>query len=1234
MDTFSLLQWNCQGLRAKYEELKLLIHEFSPLAICLQETMLDHNTPCPREYVSYRTEFDPDVGSHGGCLIYTRRDVPQRPIDINSHLQAIAVQIDLTRKYTLCSLYLPPNSHVSREDLVELIEQLPQPFLLLGDMNSRHPLWGDVLTNPKGKLISTIIENEDIGLLNTGEPTHFHSQTNTLSCIDLSLASSNCLIDFNWRTLDDWHTSDHAPILMNTCNGPPARSPPRWCLNKADWPKFRELSEIEGDVEEFQTIDNAIDFLNGTLHVAGVNSIPKTTGLFRRRPVPWWSEELKTLHRATRTALTRCRRHRTDENVIMYKKCRAQFRRAIKAARRQSWTSFVSAINSRTPPTTVWKKIRKIAGKHVPNPPPVLKVNGQYISDANTVSNVFAEHFANISHKSETAPGNQYRLREEQHILDFSSDGNESYNLPFTEKEYDTALATCYDTAPGPDDITYEMIKQVSANTKLFIISLLNRIWRESVYPSVWELASILAFSKPGKDKSLPANYRPIALTSCLSKIMEKMINVRLVWYLENKGIISPAQCGFRKMHSTTDVLVRLESSICEAFATKQHHVTVFFDLEKAYDTAWRHGILKAIHESGLRGNLALFIKAFLTRRLFQVKVGNTFSEKKCQEEGVPQGCVLSVTLFSLAINGLSSVIPRDILYTLFVDDLSLSFAASKMATAERRLQLSINKIVEWADENGFKFSTSKTVVVHFCRIRGAHPDPDIYLKGQRIPCVEETTFLGLIFDQKLKWVSHLKFLKTKCLEALNILRVLAHTTWGADRQTLLRLYKALILSKLAYGCEIYSSATPNNLKILDSIHHAGIRLATGAFKTSPIPSLLVDAGELPLDLYRQSSLVRYWYRLQRLPSSLAYKAANKEHLNEYYDTHPKSPQPYGFRVKQILRDLNMTQNAVCAYKLSIAPPWKLPSISFCTYFKGFKRDMSEDEIRSIFMEHVLVHGNSTFIYTDGSKSDAGIGYGVSSDRFNQKGALPNIATIFTAELYGILAAVEKIVTMKHTNFTIFSDSKSALQALGVFNPTNPLVLKILQWIYVNNNRGIQIKFCWVPAHVNIAGNERADQLAKSAATELPPRECALPYHDFFPAIRLAIRSVWQQHWDAVGQNKMRRITDEIAPWKYSMMPRRWETALCRLRIGHTRITHSYLMSNNFEPFCDDCLVPLTVEHLLVECPSLGDLRDRHLGSNRGEDGNYSLANVLGKSACRNSGIFDFIVEAGLLHEI
>ena len=1226
------MQWNCQGLRAKYEELKLLIQDFSPIVIALQETKLDSHTPCPRNYSCFRTEYDPVFGCHGGSLLYVRQDIPHISLPINTSLQAVAVQVSLKRQYSICSLYLPPNNPVTVEDLKDLLQQLPKPFIILGDLNARHPVWGDIVTNQKGNIISSLIEAEDLGIMNTGEPTHYHIQTGSLSCIDLALCSSNCMMDFQWRVDDDLRGSDHFPTFISSMDGPPTQRSPRWCLEKADWQTFSELSNVEDDVELLPSVDAAIEVLNNKLHYAGIESIPRSSGIFSHRPVPWWSDTIRTLHRATRRALTHLRRHRNDENLIAYKKSRALLRRTIKEAKRRSWSNFVSTFNSKTPTSLVWKKMRKISGKFSPNPPPVIKINGFYITDAKEVGDAFAEHFANISKKSESSPGFRNRLREELLDLDFTTEKDESYNRPFSIKEYDSALASCGDTAPGLDDIPYAMLKHVSINTKTFIISLINRIWQESSFPKVWDIAIVLPFSKPGKDSTQVSNYRPIALTSCLCKVMEKMVNTRLVWYLERKKILTPLQCGFRRMHSTTDVLIRLEKSICEVFARGQHHISVFFDLEKAYDTTWRFGILKALHRSELRGEMPLFIKAFLSYRYFQVKVGNTLSERKLQEEGVPQGSVLSVTLFALAINGIAQVIPSEILATLFVDDISISFSASKMAVAERKLQLTINKVVEWAERNGFKFSATKTTVMHFCRIRGLHPDPDLFLKGNRIPCVEETRFLGMIFDKRLTWVPHLKALKTKCLKTLQILRVLSHTSWGADRTTMLRLHHSLVLSKLFYGCEVYSSATTARLRILDSIHHSGVRLATGAFRSSPISSLLVDAGELPLDLYRQQSLVRYWYRLQRLPDSLAFRTVTGAGHNQFYHSHSKFPHPFGFRVHQILSEMSSLTNKVLPFKFSAVPPWELPPVEHCKYFKGFKKNMTDVEMKLIFLEHVVEHEDSVLVFTDGSKSGAGTGFGVHAANFSRKGALLNIASNFSAELYGVVAAMEMIASRKEQKYTIFVDSKSVLQALESYDSRNSIVIKILEWLHLIQRRGREIKFCWVPAHVGVSGNESADLLAKDAAVNSLPLQYPIPYQDFISPIKREFKDAWQFCWDLEDNNKMKEIANSIRPWTYFPMPRKRETVLCRLRIGHTRLTHGHLMSRDPQPFCDDCLVPLTVKHILVECPTLRDDRNRYMSGCRGERGDFLLSKVLGHD-CDFENLFSFIERAGLLNE-
>ena len=162
----------------------------------------------------------------------------------------------------------------------------------------------------------------------------------------------------------------------------------------------------------------------------------------------------------------------------------------------------------------------------------------------------------------------------------------------------------------------------------------------------------------------------------------------------------------------------------------------------------------------------------------------------------------------------------------------------------ERQLQQNLNKIENWATSNGFKFSKSKTQCVHFCQLRKQHDDPVIHLYGSPIPVVEEFKFLGILFDRKLSFIPHIKYLKAKCLKALNLLKVLSHTSWGADRTTLLKLYRSLVRSKLDYGCIIYGSARKLYLQMLDPIHNQGLRLALGAFRTFPVASFYVEADE------------------------------------------------------------------------------------------------------------------------------------------------------------------------------------------------------------------------------------------------------------------------------------------------------------------------------------------------------------------------------------------------------
>ena len=190
----------------------------------------------------------------------------------------------------------------------------------------------------------------------------------------------------------------------------------------------------------------------------------------------------------------------------------------------------------------------------------------------------------------------------------------------------------------------------------------------------------------------------------------------------------------------------------------------MLFDLEKAYDTTWRYSILKDIHKLGLRGKLPTFIENFLADRAMQVRVGSSLSDYNDQEQGVPQGGVLSTTLFSIKINDIAKFLGNLNDCSLYVDDFCICYRSKSMATIERQLQQNSNKIENWATSNGFKFSKSKIQCVHFCQLRKQHDDPVLHLYGSPIPVVEESKFLGILFDRKLSFIPHIKYLKGKII--------------------------------------------------------------------------------------------------------------------------------------------------------------------------------------------------------------------------------------------------------------------------------------------------------------------------------------------------------------------------------------------------------------------------------------------------------------------------------------
>ena len=159
---------------------------------------------------------------------------------------------------------------------------------------------------------------------------------------------------------------------------------------------------------------------------------------------------------------------------------------------------------------------------------------------------------------------------------------------------------------------------------------------------------------------------------------------------------------------------------------------------------------------------------------------------------GVPQGSILSTVLFSFKIKNIVNSVLKDSEASLFVDDVGLCIRRKSLLHAQRLMQLCVNSVQDWVSNNDFQFSTSKTVCMHFCNQRKHFAEPSTLLDKNHIKVVTDAKFLAVIFDRTLSYSSHVNYLKSNCLKALDVLKVVGHTEWGADRKTVLSLFEPL----------------------------------------------------------------------------------------------------------------------------------------------------------------------------------------------------------------------------------------------------------------------------------------------------------------------------------------------------------------------------------------------------------------------------------------------------------
>jgi len=1222
----TIIQWNCNGFYNHFEELKVLIVNENPIVLCLQETHFKAlDSPTLRDFSIYHVS-DLNRAIHG-VAICVKNEISSEEIILNTNLKAVAVRIQTPKEMTICSIYISPRETPSEKDYKHLIDQLPTPFLLAGDFNARSPIWSEENSCTKGKVIEKVLTELDLAVMNTGENTHFSTAYGSYSAIDLSIITPTLFNNLKWHVLADLCSSDHYPIVITfLTNQFTKKKMRRWKIKQADWTNFQD--DIDDSI--LQKNPSSIQEMTKIIVRAATKFIPKTGDKLKRPQVPWWSPEIKDWIRKRRKAERKYKKTKSNEDLGAFRMLRAKVKYLIKKAKREKWREYVDTITTQTNPSSVWNKIGNISGKRKFNGISGMTDGQNVTCDPQEIANILGEHFERVS-SSENYEKEflQIKARNEMNQLEIIDDDTEPYNLPFTYKELEDALQTCTGSSPGNDEIHYQMLKNLSVVAKKNLLDLYNFTWISGTFPEEWTEAIIIPIAKPGKDPKMPNSYRPISLTSCVCKLMEKMVNKRLTWFLEKNGFLSEYQFGFRKNRSTADCTVILESEIQKAFEKKEHLVAVSCDLEKAYDTAWRRGILENLKKIKLKGKLMFYLKNFTNSRTFRVLVGNTFSKQFFQENGVVQGAVISVNLFLVAINQITSCIQEPIKIVGFADDWTLYLRHHNLEFIQETMQKALNNLTTWSNENGFRFSSEKTVVMHFHRLRPRiNPivKPKFKLNGQWLKITETHKILGLMFDSKLDWKCQMNYIKEKVNKRMNLIKALSGLKWGADQDVLLRIHQTMILSVIEYGIATYSSAKTSTLKTLNTLHNQGIRLALGAFRSSRIENLLCEAGMASLEQRRELLTTQTAIRV----------AANKNHplktsiintaeVNKFI-ARPKITKPFYIRAQLSTKNLDINLDDVWEIEHQQHAPWVRGRFTLDTSMQKFEKDNNDRVIQSEFLEMQQNRfQHLTPIFTDGSKMAEKTGCGIITPAESITIRLPNHTSIYTAELYALLHALDWNTNQENSeDVAVYTDSLSSIQALENLYLTNHPLTVLIKDKLNDPRRENYAAIIWTPGHRGIQGNEKADEAAKLALGQDVEPHIKIPAKDLISKARLNFKKIQQQLWNAT-ENPMHSIKKSIKRWKPAkQFSRHDQVVLSRIRIGHTRLTHKYHMEHQEKPTCEDCEVHLTIQHVIFECPRFEDSR-RFFNISR---------KSLGNNETENSNLISFLKKIQIYKEI
>ena len=560
----------------------------------------------------YNTYTTPQQDSDRGLAILVQSFIPvkriQHPIPCGFNVEVLAVTVMLQdHELDTYSVYRKVHHENTGElDLTRLFAHISsRRTLICSDFNAHHELLSSPQrANQAGEHIASALEDfPNVCLLNNGQATHMRGGR-----LDLPFLSKDLRHCATWG-LHHSLTSDHFATvtrLQTPSLLPLPPPPPRWNQDLAYWSLF--LRELEVWVSSYQPPDD-VDLLeadlNSAIHRAANKAMPlKRPGVYTYKDSWYYCPEVREL----KTRLNRVRKHfrrrSNAETLEILQVVKADVNQKLSQIRTEKWLEWCAKISQQSTLADIWKWLKRVSGRFT-TPQPTHP-------DPQQEAERLAVNFAARTATANLPPGTQRlqgqlaseRWREIHHAISLEDDTD----APYTIDELCKSFKRGKDTAPGHDKITYTMMRNLGPSGEEILLTLINKTHMEHVRPQVWNHQDTQPIPKP-KD---PQNPRPIALTSCLGKTVEKMVLDRLKYKV---GPLHPHLYAYREGVGTTECITDVLSCINNKSA-----VVVFLDYEKTFELASPAVTLLSARK-GSKGHLLAWCKSYLTNRQARVRL-------------------------------------------------------------------------------------------------------------------------------------------------------------------------------------------------------------------------------------------------------------------------------------------------------------------------------------------------------------------------------------------------------------------------------------------------------------------------------------------------------------------------------------------------------------------------------------------------------------------------------------